>query len=136
SDSKTSSGSLFMVTNTGTGIAIEGINNNNTSTGAGIKGIHNGSASGYGVFGLHNGKGSGVYGTSVDGNGVSGVTGSSNGYGVYGSHTGDGPGIFGTSEQGLAALFTIKNPTNLSEVVSVKNESGGDGLSAWSNVKN
>jgi hypothetical protein len=98
-------GTLFKITNSGTGsgsIALEGLTNSTagnvsgimgtvTSTApggfsAGVRGVNNGTGgNGIGVYGSQNGSGWGVYGTTPSGRGVYGF--SPSGVGLYGSTT-------------------------------------------------
>ncbi|HEX7903820.1 MAG TPA: hypothetical protein VF487_08075 [Chitinophagaceae bacterium] len=135
--------SLFALTNSGTGAALEGVNSTNnigalgiigkitsttpnTST-AGIRGINNGTNyNGYGVWGSHAGGGIGVFGSSVAGNGV------------QGSST-DGPGVLGTSINQSAGYFDIANASNGADAIyaytaglgSAVNATGENGNGVW-----
>ncbi|HEV7783664.1 MAG TPA: hypothetical protein VGO58_20485, partial [Chitinophagaceae bacterium] len=122
-------GTLFKITNSGTGAgstSLEGLTNstaNNTSAiigtvtstspggfSAGLRGINNGTGGqGIGVWGSQNGSGWGVYGQSPAGIGVFGA--STAGNGVAGSSTA-GAGIYGISNTGRAGFFENTNAAN------------------------
>ncbi len=122
-------GTLFKLTNSGTGsgsTALEGLTNstaNNVSaiigtvtpTGAGssstgVRGINNGTAGlGIGVWGSQNGSGWGVYGQTPGGRGVYGST--TTGTGVYGDAS-NGVGVYGISNTGRAGFFENTNAAN------------------------
>ena len=123
--------SLFALTNSGAGAALEGVNsttNNNAlgiigkitsttpgSSTAGIRGINNGTNyNGYGIWGSHGGGGIGVFGSSVMGNGV------------QGSST-DGPGVLGTSINHSAGYFDIANASNGADAIYAYTAGLGNG---------
>ncbi|HRG92224.1 MAG TPA: hypothetical protein PLZ10_04705, partial [Chitinophagaceae bacterium] len=134
-------GSLFRITNSGTGAgstALEGVTNSqagnafaiigtvsNSAPGgfsAGVRGINNGAAGlGIGVYGSQNGSGWGVYGTTPTGLGVHGQ--STSGFGVYGSST-SGVGVYGTSSTGNAGRFEITNSANNTDALSASTNGG------------
>jgi len=119
-------GTLFKVTNSGTGAgstALEGLTNStagnanaiigtvtSTSPGgfsAGVRGINNGTSGlGIGVYGSQAGSGWGVYGTTPSGIGVNGASGT--GIGVFGTST-SSTGVYGTSTTGNGGLFEVTN---------------------------
>jgi hypothetical protein len=135
-----SASSLFALTNSGTGDALEGINSSTNANAIGItgkisslsagsssvavRGIHSGNGSnGIGIWGSHDGFGKGVYGTSVNGNGVEGF--SSN-----------GPGIFGSSDTYAAGFFDNENGSNTSDALFANTVGSGSGVSASSDNGN
>jgi hypothetical protein len=81
---------------------------------AGVRGENKGtSLDGYGVWGSQKGNGSGVYGTSVSGNGVFGLTTTGSSNGVYGQSDGaDGNGVFGYANNGSAAWGVYGSNSN------------------------
>jgi len=142
SSSASSSSNLFSLTNTGTGVSLEGINSNTganisavsgkiTSTtpgamSAAVKGENNGtSTNGIGVYGNHLGNGWGVYGNSVGGTGVYGN--STSGFGLYGKSS-SGVGIYGESATNNAAFFSATNVSNPLDAVYISNLGQGNGL--------
>ena len=108
---------------------VKGVNNSNTSNGAGVWGSH--ATSGWGVYGTApNGWGvyglstsnTGVAGTSTTGAGVAGLSTSASG--VSGTST-SGAGVFGTSNTSNSGSFQNTNAANTaSTVVGNSNGSG------------
>ncbi|MBK6828074.1 MAG: hypothetical protein IPG86_14995 [Chitinophagaceae bacterium] len=135
-------GTLFRVTNSGTGsgsTALEGVTNSQAGNAfavigtvshsapggfsAGVRGINNGAGGlGIGVYGSQAGSGWGVYGTTPTGIGVNGSA-SSSGIGVFGSSN-SGTGVYGTSTTGNAGRFEITNASNNTDAL-VANTNGG-----------
>jgi len=135
-------GTLFKITNSGTGTgstALEGLTNStansvnaitgtvtSTSPGgfsAGLRGINNGTGGlGIGVYGSQNGSGWGVYGTTPSGIGVYGNT--TSGTGVWGQSN-SGIGVFGTSSTGSAGSFSNTNAANTAATLNVSNSGTG-----------
>ncbi len=124
------SSAAFTLSNTGTGTAIVGVQNNN------------GTINGYGVQGIHSGGGAGVFGQSTNGAGVSGLSSAGNS-GLFSNITagntaatlsvvtnGSGAAISSTaSGSGRAGLFTINQSTNSSAALeSTTNGTGGTTL--------
>ncbi|NOT52845.1 MAG: hypothetical protein HOP10_16430 [Chitinophagaceae bacterium] len=126
-------GTLFRITNSGTGIsgAIMGITQSNAGNAWGVHGrVDNTSAGGFstgilgtnlsttglgiGVTGSQNGSGWGVYGTTPSGIGVNGA--STSGFGVFGSST-SGIGVYGTSSTGNAGLFEVTNVASTADAL-------------------
>ena len=106
---------------------VKGVNNSNTSNGAGVWGSH--LTSGWGVYGTApNGWGvyglsttsTGVAGTSTSGTGVAGL--STSAAGVSGTST-SGAGVFGTSNTSNAGSFQNTNAANTASTV-VGNSNG------------
>jgi hypothetical protein len=150
------SGNAFAITNSsGTGIYGEsnsgtsyGVYGNNTSSGAGVRGIsaynfgvHGSGKPGVqgetsdstscGVIGVNNSTsgGFGVKGVnnSANGAGVVGTSNNSNGYGVYGYSSGGGYGVLGYSSSGFGVKgesdtgVAVKGTSNSYGVVGVSN---------------
>jgi hypothetical protein len=151
SSTNNSASNLFSVTNSGNGIALEGINSSaNTnitaiygkatavtpgSNATGVRGAITGSGlEGFGVWGSHAGSGIGVYGSTINGSGISGVS-TTGGNGVQGSST-DGVGVFGTSQNGLPGLFNISNSGNFNDALFASNNGFGNGVVALSTYSN
>lgn len=127
-------GTLFKITNSGTGAgstALEGLTNSTagnasailgtvTPTGpggfsSGVRGINNGTGGlGIGVYGSQAGSGWGVYGTTPSGIGVNGV--STSGFGVSGSSS-SGAGVYGTSSTGNGGLFEVTNAASTADAL-------------------
>jgi hypothetical protein len=127
-------GTLFKITNSGTGAgstALEGLTNSTagnanaiigtvTPTGpggfsSGVRGINNGTGGlGIGVYGSQAGSGWGVYGTTPSGIGVNGV--SNSGLGVSGSSS-SSAGVYGTSSTGNGGLFEVTNPASTADAL-------------------
>jgi hypothetical protein len=135
--------SLFSVTNTGSGAALDGTNSttadnvsgavgriSSANPGAfsvGVKGVNAGTGTnGIGVYGVHAGKGWGVYGNALSGTGVFGN--STSGFGLLGSSV-SGAGLYADSKNGNAALIEITNPQNTSDALLVSNSGQGSGIS-------
>ncbi|HEV7329802.1 MAG TPA: hypothetical protein VGN63_02085 [Flavisolibacter sp.] len=146
STSASAATSLFSVTNTGAGAAVEGSNasvSDNVSAAigrissanagafsAGVKGVNNGTGTkGIGVYGAHAGSGWGVYGNSVGGTGVFGR--STNGFGLFGSSVSN-TGLYAESENGNAAVIEIDNPQNSNNALLINNAGKGSGISVSS----
>jgi uncharacterized protein DUF5907 len=121
SNSVSSAQNLISLTNSGTGAGLEGINSSinanafgvigkisSTSPGtsaAAIRGINSGTNSnGIGVWGSHAGFGIGVYGSSVNNNGIQGYSANSN-------------GVFGSSDTYNSGYFDISNASNSSDAL-------------------
>ncbi len=127
-------GTLFKVTNSGTGAgstALEGLTNSTagnanaiigtvTSTtpggfSAGVRGINNGTSGlGIGVYGSQAGSGWGVYGITPSGIGVNGASGT--GVGVWGTST-SSTGVYGTSSTGNGGLFEVTNAASTADAL-------------------
>jgi hypothetical protein len=127
-------GTLFKITNSGTGVgstSIEGLTNstaNNVSAiigtvtpvgpggfSAGVRGVNNGTGGlGIGVYGSQAGSGWGVYGTTPNGIGVHGQ--SAAGFGVYGLST-SGVGVYGNSTTGNGGLFEVTNAASTADAL-------------------
>jgi hypothetical protein len=127
-------GSLFRVTNSGTGAgstALDGATNSTAGNAsavlgtvtsaspggfsAGVRGINNGTAGlGIGVYGSQAGSGWGVYGTTPSGIGVNGQ--STSGFGVLGTST-SGTGVYGTSSTGNGGLFEVTNVASTADAL-------------------
>lgn len=117
-------GTLFKITNSGTGsgsTALEGLTNSTAgsanaiigtvtsaapgSFSSGVRGINNGTGGlGIGVYGSQAGSGWGVYGTTPSG------------IGVYGLST-SGTGVQGSSNTGVAGIFINTNASNASDAL-------------------
>ncbi len=135
-------GTLFRITNSGTGAgstALEGRTNSTansvsaiigtvTPTGpggfsAGVRGINNGTGGlGIGVWGSQNGSGWGVYGQTPSGIGVYGA--STSGFGLYGSST-SGTAVYGLSTSGRSGFFENTNAANTSVTLSAASNGTG-----------
>jgi hypothetical protein len=137
---------LVMITNPGSGPAIETINSSTSSNAyaivgkitsptpglnaAALRGINSGTAAnGAGVWGSHAAGGQGVYGSTESGSGVYGSA--IVGVGLYGKSV-SGSGIFATSNDGNAASFDISNPGNTNDALFVSNNGAGNGISSMS----
>ncbi|MGB3006155.1 MAG: hypothetical protein WBC06_06585 [Chitinophagaceae bacterium] len=127
-------GSLFKVTNSGTGTgstSLEGITNSIAGNAAAIKGIvsptspggfstgllgqNNGTGGlGIGVTGTQAGSGWGVYGTTPAGIGVYGL--STSGTGVWGQST-SGTGVYGISNTNFGGLFEVTNTASTADAL-------------------
>ncbi|MFM2138747.1 MAG: hypothetical protein RJA57_1054, partial [Bacteroidota bacterium] len=127
-------GTLFRVTNSGTGatsMAIEGLTNSTAgnvaaimgtvtssspgSFSTGVRGINNGTGGlGIGVWGSQAGSGWGVYGTAASGVGVHGLANS-------------GVGVFGISTSGNAGRFDVNNASTTNPTVLVNGNSTSSG---------
>jgi hypothetical protein len=117
-------GSLFKITNSGTGAgstALDGVTNSTAGNvsavlgtvssaspggfSAGVRGVNNGTAGlGIGVYGSQAGGGWGVYGTAVSGIGVNGASSS-------------GSGVYGTSNTGNGGLFEVSNAASTADAL-------------------
>src|SRR5436190_3707569 len=132
SNSASSAQNLISLTNSGTGAGLEGINSSvnanaigivgkisSTSPGtssAAIRGINSGTSSnGIGVWGSHSGFGIGVYGTTVNNNGVQGYSANSN-------------GAFGSSDTYSSGYFDIANASNSSDALVANTVGTGNGV--------
>lgn len=130
------SGTLLSLTNSGSGVAIEGVNSttsanvngvvgkiSTTSPGAsasGVRGINNGTnSSGNGVWGSHSGGGIGVFGSSATG------------VGTQGNST-DGVGVFGASTNNSGGYFDIANASSGADAVFAYTVGLGSGATAIS----
>ncbi|MBV8062910.1 MAG: hypothetical protein JOY51_04895 [Nevskia sp.] len=141
-----SASTLFSLTNSSTGDAIDGINSSTAANAvgilgelpssapganaAGVRGINYGTNSnGFGVWGSHNGTGAGVYGTSALGYGVRGSSYGSSTYavGVYASSN-SGIGLLSYSNHNTAANFSTSTSNNAADVVVVSNAGTGRSL--------
>ncbi|HEX5636449.1 MAG TPA: hypothetical protein VFY78_05135, partial [Gammaproteobacteria bacterium] len=138
-------GSLFKITNSGTGsgsTALEGITNSGAGNAYAVIGtVNNGSAGGFsagvrgnnlsttglgiGVYGSQSGSGWGVYGVTPNGIGVNGSGG--NGIGVNGTAT-NGTGVFGSSTAGNAGRFEISNAASTAATLVSNSNNSGDGV--------
>lgn len=133
-------GPLFSLTNTGDGVALEGISDSVTasisairgtvsSTSPGgfssaVRGINNGTGGlGIGIWGSQDGSGWGVYGVTPNGIGVYGNS-SAGGYGVF-ANSNSGAGLFATSTNGTAASISISNNANNSDVLDASTLGNG-----------
>ncbi len=148
-----SPGSLFSMTNTGTGDAITGTNSSTSASVVGVRGVISSTApgassvgvyginnattaNGFGVWGAHHGTGTGVLGTSTSGYGVQGF--SPSGRGLQGYSSGAGIGVFAQSTTGTSlyvtggsgplALLTNTSSSNKSDLVSIPNAGTGRNL--------
>lgn len=137
-----STGTLFSLTNSDAGDAIDGINSSTatsgvailgtmSSTSAGVtstavRGINNASSGGYGVWGTAAGTGTAVYGSTVKGTGVRGLAGN-NGTGVY-AYSGLGKALYAFSNTGVSGTFAITNTSSTADDVDVTNAGKGRGL--------
>jgi hypothetical protein len=133
-------GTLFALTNTGDGAAIEGTNTTSTANivavrgivsstapggfSAGVRGINNGTGGlGIGVWGSQDGSGWGVYGSTPNGLGVYGNA-TANGTGVY-ANSNTGTGMTATSNNGTAAEISIFNNANNNVALSASSVGNG-----------
>ncbi|MGH7724434.1 MAG: hypothetical protein ACREOU_03310 [Candidatus Eiseniibacteriota bacterium] len=114
-------GAGIEITNTGTGRALSGTSNSTlagaaailgiiSSTGPGsnsaaVRGQNSGTGgNGVGVYGSHAGSGLGVFGTSISGDGVRGITNS--GFGVQAAALTTGTGLVSQAQTGTAIFAT------------------------------
>jgi hypothetical protein len=133
-------GTLFSLTNLGTGSPIEAINSNTgpsimavsgiispTSPGGfstAVRGANNGTSGlGIGVWGSQNGSGWGVYGTAPSGVAVYGNS-SGAGIGVF-ANSSTGTGLYAISNSGTSANITNLNSSNSNPVISTSTTGNG-----------
>lgn len=132
-----STGTLGAITGTSAStdafaVAITGTISSTTpgNLSAGLKGINNGTGlNGVGVIGSQAGTGTGVYGTTPNGIGVSGITAGPNSVAIKGQSV-LGIGVHGNSSSNIAGWFQNTNAVNAAATLLITTNGIGDGASS------